>query len=148
MRFHVSAGIVTLLSVLHLAGANQQDAVMQEMKRLEGKWQVTSLKFFGEESKDKRDKEAQYVFKGNQLRIINKSTEEDSTQTYRLDPTRNPKHFDLESPRGTVQGIYALDGDTLTLCLPFPFVTKERPTKLEAGFDGKAALMVLKRIKP
>ena len=71
---------------------------------------------------------------------------------YHLDPTKTPKTFDLTylSPiRKTALGIYALDGDTLKLCLSInPEQVADRPTEFATKGGGLRILVTLKRQPP
>ena len=65
-----------------------------------------------------------------------------------IDPARTPKHIDLIGTEGenkgkAAQGLYALDGDTLTICYTMPGL--ERPSKLESKAGSGATLVVWKR---
>jgi uncharacterized protein (TIGR03067 family) len=64
-----------------------------------------------------------------------------STATYKLDPSKNPKEIDITEKGKTVLGIYAIDGDTLTICVNERF----RPTELRDG--PGCTFIVLKREK-
>jgi uncharacterized protein (TIGR03067 family) len=69
--------------------------------------------------------------------------------TYKLDAGKDPAEIDILPPaekkdRGAIQGIYKVDGDTLTICLARgPGV--ERPKKFESP-EG-VMLMTFKRAK-
>jgi uncharacterized protein (TIGR03067 family) len=65
-----------------------------------------------------------------------------------IDPARIPKHIDLIGTAGenkgkAAQGLYALEGDTLTICYTMPGL--ERPAKLESKAGSAATLVVWKR---
>jgi uncharacterized protein (TIGR03067 family) len=69
----------------------------------------------------------------------------------KIDPTKTPKQIDLIGTEGenkgkAAQGIYALDGDTLTICYTMP--GKERPKGFESKSGSGATLVVWKRGKP
>jgi uncharacterized protein (TIGR03067 family) len=71
--------------------------------------------------------------------------------TYKLDGAQKPKQIDMIGTEGenrskTAQGIYALDGDTLTICYTMP--GGERPKEFESKPGSKATLVVWKRAKP
>jgi uncharacterized protein (TIGR03067 family) len=68
----------------------------------------------------------------------------------KVDPARTPKHIDLIGTEGenkgkVAPGIYALDGDKLTVCYTMP--GKERPTGFESSPGSEATLVVWKRGK-
>jgi uncharacterized protein (TIGR03067 family) len=71
--------------------------------------------------------------------------------TCRIDPTRTPKHIDLIGTEGenkgkAARGIYALDGDTLTICYTMP--GRERPLGFESNPGSAATLVGWQRVKP
>jgi uncharacterized protein (TIGR03067 family) len=72
---------------------------------------------------------------------------------FKLDPTTSPNAIDLtgisEGPsKGkTLQGIYRIEGDRLTICVPCNPGVRERPTEFKAPSGSKCSLFVLKRIK-
>jgi uncharacterized protein (TIGR03067 family) len=70
--------------------------------------------------------------------------------TYKLDGGQKSKQIDMIGTEGenrgkTAQGIYALDGDTLTICYTMP--GGERPKEFESKPGSKATLVVWKRAK-
>jgi len=70
--------------------------------------------------------------------------------TLKLDPARDPKHYDPSITTGrlkglTVPGIYELNGDTLRLC--FPLRSKERPAALASKPGSGLMLQVFQREK-
>ena len=70
-----------------------------------------------------------------------------------LDPFATPKAADLTALTGkqkgqTILAIYALDGDTLTICDNAPNLDKGRPTALEAKSGSGYVLVTFKRGKP
>ena len=64
---------------------------------------------------------------------------------YEIDPTQNPKHFDVkvgfEPNRTHLRGIYELDGDTLRLC----YRERERPTEFKTNQGDFDKCHVFKR---
>jgi uncharacterized protein (TIGR03067 family) len=66
----------------------------------------------------------------------------------KLDPTKSPKHVDLEHYATGVPawpGIYELNGDDLKVCLNLE--GKARPTEFKTKAGDKCLLLVLKRKK-
>ena len=73
--------------------------------------------------------------------------------TLSIDPTKNPAEmnfsgsvFGAQNPRKI---IYKLDGDTLTLCLPFvgPNADPSRPTEFKTDPQSKNAVLTYRREK-
>ena len=68
--------------------------------------------------------------------------------TYKLDPKKDPPEIDITpgiKNMGTMQGVYKVEGDTLTLCLSDG--EEERPKALDAPAGTKRILITLKRMK-
>lgn len=70
---------------------------------------------------------------------------------YHLDPTKSPKEIDVTILGGDVRkaalGVYALDGDTLKLCLSVnPEKVSERPAELSSTGEGMRVLVTLRRL--
>ena len=65
---------------------------------------------------------------------------------FRLHPEQQPKAMDMESEHGDIYNvIYALEGDTLTICRPDDAT---RPTKFASSPGSKVLLYTAKRIRP
>src|SRR5262249_6455911 len=72
---------------------------------------------------------------------------------YHLDPTKSPKTIDVtilgDEIRKSALGLYALEGDTLKLCLSLnPGKVSERPTEFSSKGSGFRAIVTLKRHVP
>jgi uncharacterized protein (TIGR03067 family) len=69
---------------------------------------------------------------------------------YKVDPKKDPPEIDYIAPAGTgtsgTFGIYRIDGDTLTLCLPYGN-NALRPTAFESPVGTEIAIITLKRVK-
>lgn len=71
--------------------------------------------------------------------------------TCKLDPAKTPKQIDMLGTEGenkgkSALGIYALDGDKLTICYTMP--GKDRPKEFESKAGSAATMIVWKRGKP
>jgi uncharacterized protein (TIGR03067 family) len=70
--------------------------------------------------------------------------------TYKVDAKKSPAEIDIIPPVGkdepTIQGIFKIDGDTLTICITGG-QGGERPTKFESPEGSRTMLMILKRAK-
>jgi uncharacterized protein (TIGR03067 family) len=71
---------------------------------------------------------------------------EDREFTFQLDATHKPKEITLTAAGETLNGIYKLDGDTLTVCLGQKDGV-ERPKEFATREGHRLTLVVLKREK-
>ena len=70
-----------------------------------------------------------------------------------MNPNAKPATIDFEHKEGVLkgkvwQGIYALDGDSLTICDNAPDLEKGRPGAFEAKSGSGHVLITFKRAKP
>lgn len=119
---------------------------LKELQSLQGEWVVTELGRAGEVVAVKDEKEvlqiknARWIFDGV-----------DKGEVIALDPKANPKCFDLKSieqgRKGEIdEGIYKLEGDTLTVCY-HQGRGKQRPTRFETKAENPDTILaVLKRV--
>jgi uncharacterized protein (TIGR03067 family) len=123
------------------------DDAKKDLKKLEGKWQLTAQTANGKEAsaddvkkvtvtidadgKWKAFADGQLIFEG----------------TVKLDPAKKPKNADwtvkVEDKTVTAQAIYEVDDDTLKNC----FSTEKRPEKFESKEGSGITLAVYKRVK-
>ena len=116
------------LAVCVLAAGETSDPSKEDLARMQGDWAAESMVRDGQRLPDE---DVQAYFR-----------------TMKLDATKTPKAIDFTPDGGKappIAGIYALDGDTLTICLAPP--GKPRPTKLAAEADSGNTLWVWKREK-
>src|SRR5262249_18674524 len=112
------------------------EAAQQELKKFAGKWKVVSLVADGGERHSESEGEASiFEVKGHKFIL----GEMELLGVEALDPGTNPKCVDLKGlgesgvvRKGVVyEGVYKLDGDTLTLAVNFG-KEKNRPEKFES----------------
>ena len=148
MRTNVVLGAaVILLLCVTIRG----EGVSNDLEKLAGGWTCVSAtndgKAVAEETVKKLHltvtKEGRYKTElGNQVLF---------DSTCKVDPARNPRHIDLigtecANKGKAAQGIYKLDGDTLTICYTMP--GQERPKAFESQAGSGATLVVWKRGNP
>jgi uncharacterized protein (TIGR03067 family) len=96
------------------------------------------------------DDAAQALFrkvKGNAYTVHRFRTKAGSG-TFKLDATKTPKQIDLTpdgGKAGTIEGIYKIDGDTMTICYPAP--KGKRPEAFESKEGSGVTLSVWVREK-
>ncbi len=123
-----------------------QRAGQSDHAKLQGTWTITASEIEGKPV-DKR-KGHQFVFAGDKMTVRQPGQENDEA-TIKLDPLASPKTIDFVVQTGkqkgtTVLAIYALEGDTLKLCLSWD---ERRPGAFAAPPGRKMQLIVLKRDK-
>jgi uncharacterized protein (TIGR03067 family) len=149
MRLFVLA---LLLGLPGVPAAADKDPVAKELKRLEGTWVGESGEDNGKRMAADDVRQGKLIFKGQSV-IARREGGEDVPGVVTIDPTKDPKTIDLipvTAEKGqTLAGIYKLEGDTLTICMPMPQKPGwARPTKFDAGRGTNHMLVVLKRQKP
>jgi RNA polymerase sigma factor (sigma-70 family) len=110
--------------------------------KLQGAWTVTESEVGGKAAK----RGNKFVFSGDKLVVHLPEGKKDEI-AFKLDPFASPKAADLTALTGKQEGntllaIYALDGDTLKLCLSWE---ERRPTEFSAPGGRKMQVIVLKR---
>lgn len=122
----------------------------KELKKFEGKWKPEKLVVDGKEEQPPEGDEMLLAFKERKMLVGDK----EFFDVAALDPSTDPKIIDLKAladmgpvTKDTVyEGIYKLDGDTLTIALHFGG-GKKRPEKLESVKDSGVVVVTLKREK-
>jgi uncharacterized protein (TIGR03067 family) len=122
------------------------DAVKTDAIRIQGTWKVVALEAQGTQAPAEIVAAMRLVFKDATL-TFDPGEPGFTKYTFKLDPTAKPPTFDMtqmEGKRETQKGIYALEGDTLKICIGLADRPKAFPVK-EASQD---ALYTMKRAKP
>lgn len=118
------------------SGADQGD-----QKKLQGTWKMTAAWAGGTKVDIPKGADAYYVFAGDKL-TMKATGEVDKNGTFKVDPIKRPSQIDLIAEKGkekeTMQGIYKLDGDTLTVAYSAMGPKGKRP----AVFEGKDVMVM------
>jgi uncharacterized protein (TIGR03067 family) len=131
------------------AGADPLDkAAMKELKALEGDWVVVRFEAGGKKHMAGPDEQVILTFRGAKWTF---SAAAEQGEVLALDAASSPKLIDLKKTRrgggGLVrEGIYKLDGDTLTLAL-YQGTEKKRPTSFDTPTEAGMVVFVLRRAK-
>jgi uncharacterized protein (TIGR03067 family) len=120
------------------------DPPKTDVDRFQGTWVVSRVEIHGKVQP--KSFTIRVEFDDNRLLAKVGTRPPELKGTFKLDPGRTPKAYDLTTVEGTtVRGIYELDGDTLKVCLSAP--GDERPTAMETGPDDDRTFIVYKREK-
>jgi uncharacterized protein (TIGR03067 family) len=149
MRFQV-LGLMFASALLMVAADDPKDAVKKEYDKFEGTWKMESFTVDGKPTPIETFAEFRMTLKGENFTTV--TAEGKTNGTYKVDPSKSPKTIDITFTGGpldglTMLGVYKLDGDTYTVCLPAGG-GKERAKELASKPGSGLVLEVLKRVKP
>jgi uncharacterized protein (TIGR03067 family) len=138
---------IMVVSAGFVATACADDKAREDRVALQGTWISESLEAMGQPARASEVWE--FLVKGNQISLKTQG-QVAAVVTFKLDPTLDPRLIDWTFTEGgpngqTWEGIYALDGDTLKLCIAR--TERERPTAFVTKPDVNCVLIVLKRQK-
>jgi uncharacterized protein (TIGR03067 family) len=117
-----------------------------DKEKLQGAWIPVSVEKGGRKISEQeiKDKNFEMIFTGDKVTLPAKDVTKQEV-TYKLDPSKKPKHIDWMMPNDKLaKGIYLLDGDTLKVCVSEQ-EGDDRPTEFESKEGSKILLMELKR---
>jgi uncharacterized protein (TIGR03067 family) len=123
----------------------------EAQKKLQGTWSTTQAERDGKGADDVVGNELSFA--GSRFQIRSKDDKPLYEGIFRVEPSPKPATIDFEHTEGPLkgkvwQGIYALNGDTLTICDNAPNLDKGRPAAFEAKTGSGYILITFKRVKP
>jgi uncharacterized protein (TIGR03067 family) len=127
------------------------DAAKKELKKLDGKWKpVKMITVDGEKDGGPDGPDVTFEFKGRTLVVEGKEVAEVTA----IDSATDPKSLDFKvkvrtgelAEGSTVEAIYKLDGDTLTMAV-YIGEGKKRPGGFDAPKEAGSFVFVFKRVK-
>ncbi|SIO66090.1 uncharacterized domain TIGR03067 protein [Singulisphaera sp. GP187] len=139
--------VCATLAVSLLLGAGADDSA-RDLAALQGSWALVSSESNGESTSDLPDppsllvSHAQYVATRDGRR---------TSYTLRLEPSTDPKAFELTLDEGPakgqiLKGIYKLEGDLFTVCHGLT-PQDDRPVEFSTGAESGHTLIVWRRAK-
>jgi len=139
-----------LAALLAAPAPDPGGSAKEDLKKLQGEWSPTAIQINGEKAPDKKLARTKLVVKDDKFTALEDGEVSDES-TVRLDPAKEPRAIDLAFTAGpdkdkSVQGIYKLDGDVLTVCVAEP--GKDRPKEFASAEGSGHILLVFKRAKP
>jgi uncharacterized protein (TIGR03067 family) len=140
--------LVVLMSVTARA-AEDQDAAEKEMDRLQGTWKLVTVEINGKEER----LGASQTLAITKNKMVVKTPDRSEETLCKLDPTKKLKTIDIvhegkQDPerKGTMLGIYRLEGETLTICTN-AIGSDPRPTAFKTKPADGLTLLVYQRDK-
>jgi uncharacterized protein (TIGR03067 family) len=123
----------------------------EAQKQLQGTWTATQAERDGQAADDVVGHRLSLT--GNRFQIQSKDGKPLYAGSVRVDPSAKPAAIDFEHTEGALtgkawQGIYALDGDTLTVCDNAPNLDQGRPAAFEATRGSGYVLITFTRAQP
>jgi uncharacterized protein (TIGR03067 family) len=141
------ASAITLLLTVVIRG----DGMGNDLEKLAGIWTCVSATNDGKPVAEETVKKLRLTVTKEGGYKTERGDQVLFDSTCKIDPAKTPKQIDLIGTEGenkgkVAQGIYAMDGDRLTICYTMP--GKERPRVFESKVGSAATLVVWKRGKP
>jgi RNA polymerase sigma factor (sigma-70 family) len=118
-------------------------APQAEQDKLQGNWRVEEVKMGGQDWPHER---MRFEFAADKMTMLFGAARLTPPMPYVLDPSREPKTIDVNSPGGVWRGIYELNGDSLKLCLnENPAGGGDRPATFRAPPGAQGVYLYLLR---
>lgn len=125
-------------------------AAQKELKKLAGKWQMTR----GANSKEAGDiKDVEFLCEFDKAEVtFSGNNKKEMMRVTAVDAATDPKCIDLTElkdgkPGRTVEAVYKIDGDTLTIALMVTKGEKQRPVNFDQPKDARGMVWTFKRVK-
>jgi uncharacterized protein (TIGR03067 family) len=139
-----------LIGLALVVGAPAPKEAPKEPPSAVGEWVATSVVVSGK-GQAFTEKEFEYTLTADGKFVVRKG-KEGGEGRYTLDRKKDPPEIDIflegdKSDSPTMQGIYKVDGDTLTLCVAPGGKNAKRPKSFEAPAGSEAMLLTLERAK-
>ncbi|MEK7806729.1 MAG: TIGR03067 domain-containing protein [Chloroflexota bacterium] len=127
-----------------MSAANDETA-KDEMKNLEGTWQLLSAMKDGKETPAEVVKKIRVAIRGGKHTVYFGDEVAAKEIPFAVDPTKSPKTTVDTLPGGKeIKGIYKLEGDMLTSCVAE--TGKDRPSEFDSKPGSGHTLRVFKRV--
>lgn len=149
---------IACLFVFSSVNLGEDTKADEDQRKMQGSWAIAKIEDDSGHVMPKEELEKmRFVIRGNKLQAWKGILSQPAAE-FKLDPSKTPKTIDLvgfgqkRDDKGelrqnpdVVPGIYAIQGDTLRLCLPRSEKVP-RPTEFKM-IEGKQTLIVLERDK-
>ncbi len=127
---------LSLLALLFAAVSSHAAAVQDAPHPLQGTWQLISLQDGGRTAPDEVVQGVQWIV--TETQITQTGGEAGMQWTYSVDDAPTPKWLDLKQGTRVTMGIYKIEDDLLTVCMPEGQAVREkaRSTAFESKAEG------------
>jgi len=128
----------------------QDDLVKKELKKLEGTWKVVDSLGPDEKVNQIMKEKAKFTFSAGKMKVT--ISGQDSETKFQIDPSKDPKHFDViqedeKKEKRVVLGIYALEDNDSRLLIRSYNDLKMRPSDFTYKAGDMGGVVVLEREK-
>lgn len=160
--------LMLFISVLFVGAPD--DVAQKDQVLMQGTWRIMKFEIGGDGPKppDEEIKKGRLIIKENKITPRMGEGKDMPSETFTLDAGKNPKAIDMttttvsetrdangvverKEDKRMTQGIYRIEGDTLTLCFTDaerPNATsKDRPTEFTVQGHNNRFMLVLERVK-
>jgi uncharacterized protein (TIGR03067 family) len=141
-------GVVAVVLLALVGYDARADDAKDDLKALEGTWELVSFERDGKDVKVQGDTKATYT--GDKF-VVKRGDQVISAGTMKLDPSKKPKASDATYTEGpdkgkTFKGIYQIDGETVKFCRAGS-PDDDRPTEFKTKPGSGQFAAVYKRAK-
>jgi len=133
-----------LMTSAAVPAQEEKKPAKKDEDRILGTWTMVSGKKSGENAPDEFVQQFRLTFKAEGKFAAVVGPEKNIDGTFTLDTTKKPMQIDLTGDGKTMEGICALDGDNLKLCMG---EAGERPLEFESSGGSHTILLILQRAK-
>ena len=128
--------------------AAEGGASADEIKKLQGQWQIAAMEREGSEIPHEDIKDVVVDVQGTTYKLLNVDNEHGGT--FSVDDSKEPKQMDIKQQSGpggerVLKAIYELKGDTFRVC--YAQEGGDRPTTFSGGADSKQVIITYQRKK-
>jgi uncharacterized protein (TIGR03067 family) len=128
----------------------KKDIIAQELKRLEGTWELVSEVYDGKKVEQPASMVVRAEIRGEDY-AVSRGGRVFARAKLKVDPVKKPKTLDMEATEGPVKGktffaVYELKGDELRVCGADS--ERDRPGEFAAPAGSKRLLDTYRRVKP
>jgi uncharacterized protein (TIGR03067 family) len=134
---------VGLLNI-QAAEKDADEGVKKELTALKGDWKIASRAENGNETPLETIKDRVITFEDGKY-VLRDGNEIIAEATFKINPSKDPKWFDLTFKGKTQLGIYKIEGDTVRFCIAA--VDAERPTDFTSKEGSGRVLTAYKKQK-